>query len=340
MQKQFKAGVSLIICCYNSEKIIKKPLKAILGQQTNIQFELIIVDNNCTDSTVDFVKKTHEENNSNIYLTIVEESRPGISHARKRGFSEAKYSYISFIDDDNIVNKNWVNVVYALFHENPEIGILGSSNKALFLNNKEPEWFNKVKEAYACDIQGGDLEELTTTRKYVYGAGMCIRREALAEIYGIVLPFYLSGRRGSKLLSGDDSELGMRAILLGYKMYCSNKLKIKHIMPKERLTWSYFRKMSEGHSRSSIILQIYGRLINNNMPLTRQEIVKTLIKDWWEYIKTYKFRYINQPNSISSKKYISLKGRTVGIIDYFNTYDEIVHKVVNVFEPKSKLHET
>ncbi len=206
----------------------------------------------------------------------------------------------------------------------------------MFLDGNEPEWFNKVKGVYACDAQGGELEELTVTRKYVYGAGMCIRREALAEVYDTALPFYLSGRRGKKLLSGDDSELGMRAILLGHKMYCSNKLKLNHIIPNERLTWNYFRKMSEGHSQSSIVLQIYSRLIQGNRPLGRRQILRELTDGWMEYVKTYKFRNINQPNHISSKKYTYLKGRTVGFISYFYNYNQMVQSIINAFNKYDK----
>ncbi len=331
MQKQFEVGVSLIVCCYNSEKLINRPLEAILKQQTNVPCEVIIVDNNCTDNTLALVRKIYKMSGSGIHLAIVEEPTPGVGHARRRGFSEAKYSYISFIDDDNIISNNWVNTIYDLFRRNPEVGIFGSSNEALILDSSEPAWFDKVKGAYACDAQGSDLEELTITRKYVYGAGMCVRGEILAEVYDIKLPFYLSGRRGRKLLSGDDSELGMRAILLGYKMYCSDKLKLKHIIPNKRLTWSYFRKMSEGHSRSSIVLQIYSRLIQSNKPLEKRQILMELIDGWREYIKSYKFRHINQPNHVSSEKYTYLKGRTLGIIDYFNNYNEIVQSITDTF---------
>ncbi len=332
MNKQFESGVSLIMCCYNSEKLIKKPLEAILEQQVNVPYEMIIVDNNCTDNTVALIKKIYKESGSSAHLTIVEEPEPGVGHARKKGFLAAKYPYISFIDDDNIINNNWVNTVHDLFQKKPEMGIIGSNNKALFLDGIEPDWFDAVKGQYACASQGNDLEDLTYTRRFVYGAGMSIKKEILVEVYAIPLPLYLLGRKGDKLFSGDDSELGMRAILLGHKMYCSDRLKLKHIMPKERMTWSYFRKMSEGHGKSHIILQVYSKLIQGTKPLGKRQILRELIDAWKEYIKTYKFRNINQPNHISSKKYTQLKGRTLGIIHYFNSYNEIVQSVTGVFK--------
>ncbi len=332
MQDKNENGVSIIICCYNSEKVIEKSLTSILNQKSSIPYELIIVDNNCSDNTISMVNKIYKESCVTIPMRVIKESVPGVGYARKRGFAETKYTYISFIDDDNIIANDWIDIVYDLFKKNPEIGIFGSSNKALFLDSVEPEWFDKVKGAYACDSQGADLQELTVSRKYVYGAGMSIRREVLEAVYAIDLPLYLSGRKGGKLLSGDDSELGMRAILLGYRMYCSDRLKLKHIMLEERLNWSYFQKMSEGHSQSSIILQIYSRLIQGSRPLTRQEIIKELIIGWRNYIQTYKFRHLDQPNHISSQKYIALKGRTVGIISFFSRYNEIVQKIIDALK--------
>ena len=199
MQKEFETGVSLIMCCYNSEKLIKKPFEAILRQQGNVLYEMIIVDNNCTDNTVALIKKIYEESGSSTHLTIVKEPKLGVGYARKKGFLKAKYTYISFIDDDNIISNNWVNTIHGLFQKNPEIGIIGSSNKALFLDGNEPEWFDQVKGAYACASQGNDLEELTYTRKYVYGAGMSFRKEVSDNVYSLPIPFYLIGRKGKKL---------------------------------------------------------------------------------------------------------------------------------------------
>ncbi len=67
-------GVSLIICCYNSAKRLPQTLLHIAKQHLTdtIACELIVVDNNCNDDTVDVTNAIWKELASNIPLTIVE----------------------------------------------------------------------------------------------------------------------------------------------------------------------------------------------------------------------------------------------------------------------------
>ncbi len=138
MQPTDNKGVSFVVCCHNSEEVIEKPIKAILEQKTTGSYELIVVDNNCSDNTIDIIKKIYKESHSDIPLTIVAETRPGVSWARKKGYEVTRFDYISFIDDDNIISSSWTNGVIEIFGMHQNIGILGSSNEPLFLDTEQP----------------------------------------------------------------------------------------------------------------------------------------------------------------------------------------------------------
>lgn len=320
-------GISFIMCCHNSEDKLLEPLQSILRQNTEIPSEVIIVDNNCTDNTIGLVKQVYSDHKSHVNLNIIEEKTPGLVWARKKGFQEAKYEYICFVDDDNIIDRNWAANMFEIFSNNSEVGILGGNNQALIRDTEKPDWFTKVEGAYACNAQGNGFEDITYKRMYVYGAGLCIRKEILGAIYRISTPLFLTGRTNSVLLSGDDSEICMRSILKGYKIYYSDRLTLDHIMPVARLKWEYWMKMAEGHNAARIILSIYIQLIHKKKVYSRLDIFKELLAGWFNYTKTYKFKNRKSAGTISSITYARLLGRTKGFMYFFKNYNRIADQI-------------
>ncbi|MEZ4691514.1 MAG: glycosyltransferase [Ignavibacteria bacterium] len=55
---------------------------------------------------------------------------PGWSIARQKGFDTAKYEYIVFCDDDNLLKDDFVRTVYELMSENEDTGVLGGQGKS------------------------------------------------------------------------------------------------------------------------------------------------------------------------------------------------------------------
>lgn len=321
-------GISFIMCCHNSENKLSESLRSILRQDTDIPCEVVVVDNNCTDNTVQLVNKIYSDSETHVSLKVAEEKMPGLVWARKKGFQESKYEYICFVDDDNIIDIHWATNMFEIFSNNLEVGILGGKNKAQIANITKPDWFTKVEGAYACNAQGNGFEDITYTRMYVYGAGLCIRKEILNSIYNISIPLFLTGRTNNVLLSGDDSEICMRAILKGYKVYYSDNLNLEHVMSSERLHWEYFMKMAEGHNAARIILMIYIQLIQRKKVYTRLEIFKELLEGWINYTKDYKFKNKKSAGTLSSITYARLLGRTKGFMYFFKEYNRTVNQIM------------
>ena len=92
----------------------------------SIEYEILLIDNVCTDDTVSKAQKHYS--NPRASLRIIQENTPGLVFARKRGAINAKYNIISFLDDDNIPEIDWVNIVYNLFKNESKIGIVGRNS--------------------------------------------------------------------------------------------------------------------------------------------------------------------------------------------------------------------
>ena len=106
--------VSVVIPCYNEEKYIGKCLESIV-QQTQKPDEVIVVDNNCADRTVEIAKK--------FGARIVKEKNQGIITARNTGFDAAKYEIIARTDADAILPPDWISKIKEHFKD-PNLGTL------------------------------------------------------------------------------------------------------------------------------------------------------------------------------------------------------------------------
>lgn len=115
-----KALVSVIVPIYNSEKTLSKCINSILAQDYK-NFELILVDNNSTDSTKEIIKEFQK---SSKKIRYVFEPIKGRGKARNTGVKSVnkKSEVILMTDSDCIVPKNWIkNLIIPLINENEKI---------------------------------------------------------------------------------------------------------------------------------------------------------------------------------------------------------------------------
>ena len=95
-------GVWVVLCCHNSAGRLPLTLAHLAAQQISpkLAWEVIVVDNASNDGTAEVAMKAWPED-APVKLHVVHESQLGLSNARWRGFSQARYEVVSFIDDDN-----------------------------------------------------------------------------------------------------------------------------------------------------------------------------------------------------------------------------------------------
>jgi glycosyltransferase involved in cell wall biosynthesis len=107
--------VSAVIIAYNEEKFIGDCLQA-LENQTEKPDEIIVVDNNCTDKTVEIAEKFP-------LVRVVKEEKQGMIYARNKGFDSAQYELIVRCDSDTRVTPDWIKNIKKHF-ENEEVDAL------------------------------------------------------------------------------------------------------------------------------------------------------------------------------------------------------------------------
>lgn len=109
-----KALVSIIVPIYNAEKYISACIESALNQ-TYENIELVLINDGSPDNSLKIVTE-YAQNNSNIILRSTENK--GVCAARNLGISLASGEYIMFLDSDDLLIENAVEILYNDIKEN------------------------------------------------------------------------------------------------------------------------------------------------------------------------------------------------------------------------------
>ena len=113
-------NLSIIIVSYNNKKLLKQTLDSIYDTIQKINYEIIIVDNNSMDGSIDLVKQNYRQ------IIIIENKKNlGFSCANNIGINQAKGRYMLLLNSDTVVTDNCFEKCIKYMDEHPDIGALG-----------------------------------------------------------------------------------------------------------------------------------------------------------------------------------------------------------------------
>ena len=262
-----QAGVSIVICCFNSATRLRQTLHHIASQNVpeRIPWEVILVDNASTDDTAAVAKRVWRKTGCSTPFEVVVQPTPGLAAAREKGIAQSRYDFILFCDDDNWLQKDYVHRAYATMLQHPEVAALGGQGVAVS-DGPFPKWFERYAVYYAIGPQAGQTGDVTDTKGYVYGAGMVLRRSAWEKLQQIGFKSLLTGRKGDTLTSSEDREICCALRILGYKVRYDDELFFKHHITEGRLEWRYFLRLVQTAHRTTPHIVAYHAVLNGKMP--------------------------------------------------------------------------
>jgi Glycosyl transferase family 2 len=252
--------LSVVICTHNPRPgYFAKCLEALRSQPLSLNsWELVIVDNRSDTPLADRTDLAWHPG-----ARMVREETLGLTPARLRGIRESKGDLLVFVDDDNVLDADFLETAQHIMEERPFLGSWSGQCRPAF-EQAPPEWTrrywgNLVIREFDKDVWS-NLPRLSESMPC--GAGLCVRRE-VAEHY---LDLHESGRRsfqfdrnGKSLLSGGDNDLAASACDIGLGVGLIASLKLTHLISPERLTEDYLARLSEGiHYSSTMLDSEYG----------------------------------------------------------------------------------
>lgn len=104
---------SIVIPCFDEEDYVGATLMSLEKQDFKGGYEVIVVDNNCTDNTVPIAKE--------YGARIVTENRPGVCWARQAGTRAAKGTFVISTDADTTFDTNWLSCIDSELQKNTDL---------------------------------------------------------------------------------------------------------------------------------------------------------------------------------------------------------------------------
>ncbi|MBU0686810.1 MAG: glycosyltransferase [Candidatus Margulisbacteria bacterium] len=214
-----KIDLSIIILTHNNPVLLETCICSIVAHTKAINYEIIVIANNCTDNTAEMVRKRFRG-----AAVIETETNEGFCQANNRGIKVARGEYLLLLNDDTEILDQALDILVKFMRENKNVGISGP----LLLNpDGSPQRqggllgkkFWKAKRPTPCD--------------FVIGAALIIRRETLNQIGPLDEKLYFYN---------DDLDWCLSARKVGWKVYIVPEAKVIHYGG-----WSTKRTFSRKH---------------------------------------------------------------------------------------------
>ena len=124
--------LSIVIPSYNSSDLLRNCLQS-LEQQTESEFEVIVVNDGSTDDTTAMLEKFKQQ--THLRLRILHQQRTGPGRARNAGVALAQSNWIGLLDADVQASSNWVESALNLIGIHSNAGAI--EGQTLVVNREE-----------------------------------------------------------------------------------------------------------------------------------------------------------------------------------------------------------
>jgi glycosyltransferase involved in cell wall biosynthesis len=248
-------NVSVLICTYNPRTdYFGRCLESVHAQSlSRDEWELVVIDNRSDELLAPRIDLSWHP-----AARVVREDMLGLTPARLCGIREAVGQLLIFVDDDNVLDADYLEAALRVAEQKPFLGSWSGQCRPQF-EVPPPEWTrrywgNLVLREFDKDVWS-NMPRLPDTMPC--GAGLCVRR-SVADHYLRLheqreRAFQLD-RMGDSLLSGGDNDLAACACDIGLGVGLISALKLTHLIPPQRLTDDYLARLSEGIQFSSTLL--------------------------------------------------------------------------------------
>lgn len=255
-----KPYISVIICTHNPRKdYIERVLKALASQTIVFHlWELIFVDNASE-------KVLYSEINLDWhpFSRHFREEKLGLTSARICGINHATADILVFVDDDNVLDSNYLENVLQISQKFPMLGAWGGQSIGEY-EKPLPNWATQhlaligVRKVPYTQWSNLPYQNSTTP----FGAGLCIRKIVAEKYASVILNDSRRvnlGRIGNTLSSCEDTDMALTACDIGLGTGVFTSLNFIHLIPASRLTKKYFLNLMEKmHYSATLLSQIRG----------------------------------------------------------------------------------
>lgn len=244
-----KMLVTVAVCTWNRAALLDQTLAAMrkLRIPREIEWELLVVNNNCTDNTDEVISRHIDT----LPLRRILEMEQGLSQARNRALQESQGELIAFIDDDVIVNPEWLAAFCDAAKRWPDAGFFAGTVFPWYEETPRPHVaavLNQQADGAYLGINLGTNERPLEASESLRGANMLFRSKAARGL--LFDPAY--GRTCDQVWFGDEWDFCNQIRQRGYAGVWVPTASLKHFVPVGRLQDPYLRAYFHGLGTSMV----------------------------------------------------------------------------------------
>jgi hypothetical protein len=165
---------------------------------------------------------------------------------------------VGYVDDDCLLAPDWVEEAVAFGGERDRAGVFGGINELLWEVPPTP-----LADLYGESLARRDLGAKPTRMpsgewRMPPGAGMVLRRQAIIDsgwLDGAVLRSRRRAGIGGSIACGEDAEIELRIRRAGWEIWYSPSLRLRHVIPENRIGLGYLRRLHRGFGRAEPFLR-------------------------------------------------------------------------------------
>lgn len=248
--------LSIVILNYNVRYFLELCLKSVQAAISNIDAEIIVVDNNSTDDSCKIVKELFPE------VKLIENKENfGFSKGNNIGVSHAKGEYLCILNPDTVVAEDTFDRLLTFVKTKEKLGVVGcklingvgdflpeSKRNTPYVSAAIKKLLGNTKDYYASHIN----ENKSGKVDVLVGAFMFLKREVYNKFKGFDEDYFMYG---------EDIDLSYRVLKKGYDNYYFGETTIIHFKGESTLKDRFYARRFYGamqvfyekHFRKNII---------------------------------------------------------------------------------------
>ncbi|BAY08407.1 glycosyltransferase [Calothrix sp. NIES-2098] len=250
------AIISVVICTHNPRiDYLDRVLKSLKFQTLPVEYwELLMIDNASKKILSKEIDLSWHPQSRHI-----REEQLGLTPARLRGIKEAIAETLVFVDDDNVLDSDYLEVALQISNNYPFIGAWGGQSLPEF-EQTPPEWTKPYWWMLAIRELNRDQWSnlLLCYETAPVGAGMCVRKVVAQKYAELALNNLKRANldpKGKQLLRAGDNDLAFTSCDVGLGTGVFVSLKLTHLIPANRLQEEYLLRLAEGIGYSKTIME-------------------------------------------------------------------------------------
>lgn len=250
--------ISVVICTRNRAEHLSQMLESMRQLAApGIDWEIVFVDNGSTDATHQILEDFCIRFDGPA--RVIREPKPGLSAARNTGWKAASGKIICFTDDDCYPNRDWLVMAKRILDEDDTAYVGG--RVLLYDQNDAPVTIQTLEETIVF------RKNMHIESGYIMGANFSCKKTVLEATGG----FDERLGAGTRMRSGEDTDLLVRASLLGFEGRYDPRVVVYHHHRRQRIT--EVKKLYSGYA--------YGRGALSMKTIMESNAKMLYLKNWY-----------------------------------------------------------